>query len=238
MVVVVEEFYKFVYSLQRRIEEHCCQLFWRAYGHENLDSADVINVPQLNAEITHLRSFMKLVINVQFHCYNTQAQLNNIPRHGKIERVMIVFILLWAGRRAGWIIIFESGKKLTFPQNKHHSAFVSCGDCVDVNLTEFQQSCVENRTFTDPLGHRITEHISLRCSRSSSMSSYCQHNASSSYFTDKLTLINCYMKQQRLARLCDVCTVVYTLCLAVLSICWRCDWQHLAQIMFDQQMKC
>ncbi|KRY87655.1 hypothetical protein T4D_16293 [Trichinella pseudospiralis] len=55
MVVVVEEFYKFVYSLQRRIEEHCCQLFWRAYGHENLDSADVINVPQLNAEITHLR---------------------------------------------------------------------------------------------------------------------------------------------------------------------------------------
>ncbi|KRY75651.1 hypothetical protein T4A_1514 [Trichinella pseudospiralis] len=37
--------------------------------------------------------------------------------------------------------------------------------------------------------------------------------------------------QQRLARLCDVCTVVYTLCLAVLlfSICWRCDWQHLSK---------
>ncbi|KRY75649.1 hypothetical protein T4A_1514, partial [Trichinella pseudospiralis] len=72
------------------------------------------------------------------------------------------------------------------------------------------------RTFTDPLGHRITEHISLRCSRSSSMSSYCQHNASSSYFTDKLTLINNSDWPD-----CATFALLFTRCV------WQCLTEHI-----------
>ncbi|KRZ15134.1 hypothetical protein T11_16881 [Trichinella zimbabwensis] len=121
---------------------------------------------------------VKLVINVQFHYCSTQAQLNNISGHGKIERVMI---LQYDER--------NSGKKKKKREKKETTLKTLLQKDVGISDAEKEEKIPSrHRTFTDPLGHRITEHISLCCSWSSSMSSYCRHNASS-YFTDKLTLI-------------------------------------------------